>query len=90
MDKTRIAIIGLGSVAQLVHLPNLIKIKNSDVTAVAEINKNRLHSVADKYDIKKRFSNYSEMIKSDEIDAVIISTPTHLHKQIAIDCLDSG
>lgn len=90
MDKTRIAIIGLGSVAQLVHLPNLIKIKNSDVTAVAETNKSRLHSVADKYDIKKRFSNYSEMIKSDEIDAVIISTPTHLHKQIAIDCLDSG
>ncbi len=90
MDKTRIAVIGLGSVAQLVHLPNLMKIKNAEVTAVAEINKNRLHSVADKYEIKKRFSNYTDLIRSNEVDAVIISTPTHLHKQMAIDCLNAG
>jgi predicted dehydrogenase len=90
MDKTKIAVIGLGSVAQLVHLPNLIKIKNAQITAVAEINKSRLHSVADKYEIKKRFSNYSDLIKSDEVDAVIISTPTYLHKQMAIDCLNAN
>jgi len=90
MEKTRIGVIGLGSVAQLVHLPNLIKIKNAEITAVAEVNKSKLHSVADKYDIKKRYSNYLELINNDAIDAVIIATPTHLHKQMAIDCLNAG
>ena len=90
MDKTRIAVIGLGSVAQMVHLPNLMKIKNSEVTSVSEINKNRLHSVADKFEIKKRYTNYLDLLKNNEVDAVIISTPTHLHKQIAIDCLNAG
>lgn len=90
MEKTRIAVIGLGSVAQLVHLPNLFKIKNAELTAVAEINRNRLHSVADKFNVKKRYSSYSDILQNDDADAVIIATPTHLHKQMAIDCLNSG
>ena len=90
MDKTRVAVIGLGSVAQMVHLPNLMKIKNAEVTSVAEINKNRLHSVADKFDIKKRYTNYVDLLKNNEVDAVIITTPTHLHKQMAMDCLTAG
>lgn len=90
MDKTRIAVIGLGSVAQLVHLPNLVKIKNAEIIAVVEVNKNRLHSVADKYDVKKRFTDYKELLNNVDADAVIIATPTHLHKQMAIDCLNAG
>jgi predicted dehydrogenase len=90
MEKTRVAVIGLGSVAQLVHLPNLFKIKNAEITAVAEINKNRLHSVADKYDIKRRYTDYTQLLSNDDTDAVIISTPTNLHKQMAIDSLNAG
>lgn len=90
MDKTRIAVIGLGSVAQLVHLPNLVKIKNAEITALVEVNKNRLHSVADKYDVKKRFTDYKDLLNNIDADAVIIATPTHLHKQMAIDCLNAG
>lgn len=90
MEKIRVAVIGLGSVAQLVHLPNLVKIKNAEITAVAEINKNRLNSVADKYGIKNRFSDYSVLLENDETDAVIIATPTYLHKEIAIACLSAG
>jgi predicted dehydrogenase len=90
MDRTRIAVIGLGSVAQLVHLPNLLKIKNVEVTSVAEINRNRLFSVADKFEIKKRYTSYKELLGNDDADAVIIATPTHLHKQMAIDCLNAG
>lgn len=90
MGNTKIAIIGLGSVAQMVHLPNLMKIKNTDVTGVAEINKNRLSTVADKFKIEKRFTDYKKLLDESDSDAVIISTPTHLHKQIAIDCLNAG
>jgi predicted dehydrogenase len=90
MEKTRVAIVGLGSVAQMVHLPNLMKIKNAEISAIAEINKSRLAFIADKFNIKKRYTNHSELLNDDKTDAVIISTPTHLHKQIAIDCLNAG
>ena len=89
MEKTRVAVIGLGSVAQMVHLPNLMKIKNSEISSVAEISKSRLNQVADKFNIKNRYRDYNDLLNDDQTDAVIISTPTHLNKQIAIDCLNA-
>lgn len=89
-DQTKIAVIGLGGVAQLVHLPNLSKISNASISAVAEVNKNRLNAVAEKFNIKNRYTNYKEMLEKDDADAVIVATPTSTHKDIAIDCFKAG
>ena len=87
IEKTRVAIIGLGGITQLVHLPNLIKMNNVEVTAVAEINKNRLNTIADKFNIEGRYSDYNELLAQSDADAVIIATPTHLHNEMAIASL---
>lgn len=87
MEKTKIGVIGLGGVAQLIHLPNLIKMNNVEITAVAELNKSRLQTVADKFSIKKRFCNYTELLNSGETEAVIILTPTSTHKEVAVNAL---
>lgn len=87
MEKTKIGIIGLGTIAQLVHLPNFTKINNAVVTAVAEIRKSRLHSIAEKFNIKEQYLNHHELLEKSDTDAIIIATPTNTHKEIAIDCL---
>lgn len=38
----------------------------------------------------KRFMTYQEMIRSGEVDAVIIATPDHWHAPMAIDALENG
>jgi predicted dehydrogenase len=86
-EKTKVAIIGLGGIVQLVHLPNLLKMNNVKVTAVAEINKNRLNTIADKFSIEERYSDYKELLAQSDADAVIIATPTHLHKETTIASL---
>jgi predicted dehydrogenase len=90
MDKTKVAVIGLGTVAQLVHLPNLVKIKNAQVVSVAEIKKNRLNTIADKFKLKETYKDYKELLDKSDVEAVIIATPTSLHKDIAVDCLNAG
>ncbi len=87
MAKTKVAIIGLGGIAQLVHLPNLVKNGSATIAAVAEINKNRLNTIGNKFNIKEKFRDYKEMLAKCDIDAVIIATPTNTHKEIAIACL---
>ena len=87
MEKTKIAVIGLGGVAQLIHLPNLMKLNSVEVTAAAEVNKSRLAIVADKFNIKERYSDYNELLTKCDAEAVIISTPTNTHKEIAIAAL---
>jgi predicted dehydrogenase len=89
MDKTKVAVIGLGSIAQLVHLPNLVKVNNVSVISVAEINKNRLNTIADKFNIKERYTNYEELLEKSEVDAIIVTTPTSTHKDVAIASLKS-
>ncbi|MFZ2324020.1 MAG: Gfo/Idh/MocA family oxidoreductase [Ignavibacteriaceae bacterium] len=90
MEKTKIGVIGLGGVAQLVHLPNLIKLPNVELNAVAETNKNRLNTISDKFNIKQKFSNYKDLLEKSDVEAVIVATPTSTHKDIAIDCLQAG
>ena len=89
-EKTTIGLIGLGSIAQVVYLPLLKKINNVEIKAVSEININRLNNLADKYNIKNRYPDYRELLEKEKLDAVIITTPTDTHKQIALDSLESG
>jgi predicted dehydrogenase len=90
MEKTKIGIIGLGSITQVVHLPNLIKFDNVEITAVAEINKNRLKTIADKFNIKERYNDHNELLAKSDVDSVIIATPTNTHKEVAIAALKAG
>lgn len=87
MSRTRVAVIGLGGIAQLVHLPILSKFKDVEIAAVAEINKNRLNAVADKFSISQRFQDYNKMLDQIQTDAVIIATPTNTHLKVASDCM---
>ncbi len=87
MEKTSIAVIGLGGVVQLVHLPNIAKMSNVSLSAVAETNKNRLNTVADKFNIAEKYTDYREMLEQTDADAVIVATPTSTHKEVAIECL---
>ena len=90
MDKVKIGVIGLGGVAQLVHLPNLSKLSNAALVAVAETNKSRLQIISDKFNIKEKYSNHKDLISKSDVDAIIIATPTSTNTEIAIDCLNSG
>lgn len=88
MERTRVGVIGLGGIAQLVHLPILSKLETVKLVSVAEINKNRLKTVGEKYPGTKQYVDFREMISSDDLDAVIIATPTDTHEMIALECLD--
>lgn len=87
MSDVKIAVIGLGGIAQLVHLPILTKLKDVVVTAVAETNKNKLNTVADKFGIKNKFTDYKLLLEKADFDVALIATPTNTHKDIALDLL---
>jgi predicted dehydrogenase len=90
MDNIKVAVIGLGGIAQLVHLPNLLKTNNVTVTAVADINKNRLNTIADKFNIKERYTRYEDLLEKSDSDAIIVATPTATHKEITIAVVQAG
>ena len=90
MDKTKIAVIGLGGIAQLVHLPIISELENAEIMAVSEIDRNKLNTISKKFSIDQKYTDYHQMLDEVDADAVIIATPTDTHHQIALDCLERG
>ena len=77
MKNVKLGIIGLGYIGQI-HLRHSFKLTNAEVIAVADTSTKALER-AKGFGVKKTFTNYADMLKDPEVDAVLISLPTHLH-----------
>jgi len=88
--KISVGIIGLGGIAQIVHLPILSKMESVKLQALCEINNSRLEKIATKYNVKNKYTDYGLMLENEKLDALIIATPTDTHKQIALDAIKAG
>ena len=81
MMKKNILVVGAGSIGKrhLSHFKNYFK-----KIYVCDARKDRLDEVNKKFKISESFLNYKEALNSNlEFDAVCISTPPHIHYQIA-------
>jgi len=92
LNKTEIGIgiIGLGFVGEKAHLSAFRRIPGSRLEAIADVDQKRLQKAADKSKIKSAYSNHEDLINDSNVDAVVISVPTFLHKKIAIDAFKAG
>jgi predicted dehydrogenase len=89
LEKIRLGIVGLGvegmAYAQFIRdgrVPNMTIGAVSDVAADKE-------SVAKEFDVPF-FSDYKELIKSGQVDAVVTTVPHFLHPEIGIFALENG
>jgi len=82
----KVAVIGVGSMGQN-HARVYSDSKNCTLIAVSDPNTEQLEKVAKRYGVKS-YANYKEMLQSEDIDAVSISVPTSLHKEVAIYILN--
>ena len=86
----KLGAIGAGMIAGI----NLEAILNFDVEVVAFANRtvSRAQALAEKLDIKDAqfYADYNEMIRSEELDAVLITLSHDLHLDSFTACADAG
>ena len=82
----RVGIIGIGAIAQL-HIPALIN-NGQNITALCDIDLSRCRAAVDKFNLTvASYSDYREMLENEELDAVHICTPHHLHAEMICHAL---
>lgn len=86
------ALIGCGRIS-----PNHIaaaKDNNLEIVAICDIKKENMENILEKFDLNssdiKRYTDYAEMIKNENLDLVAIATESGLHAKIALDCIEKG
>ncbi|MEM3560732.1 MAG: Gfo/Idh/MocA family oxidoreductase [Candidatus Aenigmatarchaeota archaeon] len=87
--KIKIGVIGAAGFIGEVHTRAAFEIPNAKLVAIADINEERGKEVAKKYNTKW-YKDYNDMLKKEDIDAVIIATPDDLHLDPAIAAAEAG
>jgi len=90
MDKiVRIGVVGAGWPSWQ-HIKGFKKLKNVEVQALCDVNKEHLNKIADEYDIPERFTRFKDMLGEKAIDVVCVCTPNYLHVTQVILALKAG
>ncbi|WJH32732.1 Gfo/Idh/MocA family oxidoreductase [Paenibacillus sp. CC-CFT747] len=88
--KIKLGIIGTGNIFKAAHLKPLLEHPEVEIAAVCDVNKERVEEYADHYKIPYAYTNYQDLLKHEEIDAIDICTPNLFHSEIAIAGLKAG
>ena len=89
MDKIKYGVIGLGFFGEK-HVEVLSSLPNVEVFAVCTRRKWRLEQIAKEYNIPNTYTDYNELLKNKDIDAVSIVTHAQDHLEPTIAALNSG
>jgi 2-hydroxy-4-carboxymuconate semialdehyde hemiacetal dehydrogenase len=85
----RIAVVGAGAFGEK-HLDALKNIPHAEVKVVVSVSVEEARKLADKFGIADVSDSYEEVLKRDDIDAVILTTPTPMHASQAIAAMKAG
>ena len=90
MEKLNIGIVGLGRLGKeyaknLTHL-----VPNANLIAACSLREEELEYAKNVFGIKKLYRFYDEMLTNEQIDAIVIVTPTNQHAEQIIKAMEAG
>jgi predicted dehydrogenase len=86
MDQVRVGIIGVGYLGTQ-HARILSYLEEADLKGVADVDFKKAVEIGNRHGVAY-YQNYEEMM--DEVDAVIVATPTSEHFSISLNLLSNG
>lgn len=90
--KIKIGLVGLGMIANAVHIPGVLEDERLEITAICDLNPDLLTEIGDRLDIpvEKRYLKYQDLISDDAVDLVDIATSNDAHYQIAVESVNQN
>ncbi|PLV58285.1 Gfo/Idh/MocA family protein [Thermotoga sp. KOL6] len=90
MKKLKMGVIGAGKISEVLHIPNIYFSEYAELVSIADPNEERLRYFRTKYFNLKTYKNYEEMLKNEDVEAVVVAVPNSLHAEISLKALKSG
>lgn len=89
-SNIRIGMVGAGAIAQVAHLPVLRKTKGVDVVGICDNDGAKARALAMRLGVADSYTDIEDLLEFGKVDAVVISTPNHLHEVHAMAALAAG
>jgi predicted dehydrogenase len=86
----RTAILGLGNVAERIHLPACRGIDAIEVVAASEPREDRRREMQSRFEIPQVYEDSATLLESEDLDLAIIGTPPDSHRDLCLRSFESG
>lgn len=89
-SRIRYAVVGLGHIAQVAVLPGFRGARNSEIAALVSGEARKLKKMGRVYGVESLYS-YDEYDRAlEQVDAVYLALPNHLHREFAVRAARAG
>lgn len=87
----KLGVIGVGAIAQIMHVPYLAELPTADIHAIADPGENVVETFGDRYNVPNRYTESAALIEeqAEELDGVVVTTPMHTHAEVAVAALEA-
>jgi len=85
-DKLNIAMVGTANQAGW----NLSQVSSQNIVGLCDVDEKLLAAAAEKFPQAKKYSDFRRMLDQNDIDAVVIGAPDHIHAVATVAALRSG
>ena len=91
MKPLRLAVVGVGDVAQRDYLPEFERLAGrAEISVVCGRSTGRAQDVAARFGVPRWSADYREVVTADDVDAVVNLTPIPAHHEITLAALRAG
>ena len=88
-EALKVAIIGAGAITQVAHLPLLGRLRSVDVRAVCDVDIVKARALAERFKVRDAFDDIEEVLKYEELDALVVCSPNHMHESHVLAALSA-
>ena len=88
-ETIRLGILGCGAIGQTGHIPGALRAHKVTLSALCDGASDLLAGVADRAGVLRRYTDYAEFLRDEEIQAVVVAVPDALHIPRAMEALQA-
>jgi predicted dehydrogenase len=89
LEPIRVGVVGTGAVSQLMHVPILAEHPGAELCVLADVDAHKARTVAARFGVPEVVDPVGVLARED-LDAVVLCTPNHLHEDQAVAALQAG
>ena len=89
-NSVRVAVLGAGSAAQVVHLPILKRLRDVEVVGLVDTQERTARTIAERFEIPEVAEDLDSLAERVEFDAVLVCVPNHAHEDGVMAALRHG
>lgn len=85
----KLGVIGAGVMGRM-YCQVFSEYPNSELVSVCDLDEKKAQMLVAEFGARSAYENYNDMLEKEELEAVTVAVPDHLHREPAIACLEAG